>query len=126
MNESHPRFVEIYRARNLPEAYAIRIALEDAGIDARIEGELLQGVVGELPMGWDTAPRILVEDSQASAARAIVDRVDLRAVPEPDADELNDDSRCLACGHAMSENSPKCPACGWSYQDVESEAGDSE
>src|SRR6266702_1053881 len=69
MDFPNPKFVEIYRARNLPEAHSIRIALEESGIRVQIEGELLQGGVGDLPPGWATAPRILVEESQIAEAR---------------------------------------------------------
>jgi hypothetical protein len=71
MESLDPQFVEAYRARNLPEAHMIRIALEEAGIPAQIEGELLQGAVGDLPIGWPTAPRIVVAESQVDAARQI-------------------------------------------------------
>ncbi len=46
-----PKFVEVYRGQNIPEAHTIRIALEDAGIVAWVEGEFLQGVLGDLPAG---------------------------------------------------------------------------
>src|SRR2546426_1458038 len=103
MKISHPKLVEIYCPRNLPEAHTIRIALEEAGIRVLIEGELLQGVVGELPMGWDTAPRILVEESQVSAAREIIERANVRKRAEPHEGESADMTRCLACGHVMDE-----------------------
>jgi len=69
-----PKYVEVYRARDLPEAHSIRLALEESGIRVQIEGELLQGAVGELPPGWMTAPRILVKKSQLLAAQKVIDR----------------------------------------------------
>src|SRR5438093_11737970 len=71
MDFPNPKFVEVYRARNLPEAHSIRIALEESGIRVQIEGELLQGGEGDLPPGWETAPRILVEESQVAAEQKI-------------------------------------------------------
>jgi len=127
MKVSHPKLVEIYRARNLPEAHTIRIALEEAGVRVLIEGELLQGVVGDLPPGWATAPRILVEESQVSAAREIIERANGRKSAEPREGESVDVTRCLACGHVMDETEVKCPSCGWSFQDqqeTEPGAGD--
>lgn len=118
MDSSDPNFVEVYRARNLPEAHAIRIKLEDAGIKVRIDGELLQGVVGELPMGWATAPRILVESAQAVPARQIIRTVDLRDDTAAD-EEADEPTACLACGHLMTEADSKCPACGWAYEGEE-------
>ena len=127
MKVSHPKLVEIYRARNLPEAHTIRIALEEAGVRVLIEGELLQGIVGDLPPGWNTDPRILVEESQVSAAREIMQRANLRRSAEPPEGESADVTRCLACGHVMDEVEVKCPSCGWSFQEqeeAEPDAGD--
>ncbi len=121
MEISEPKLVEVYRARNVVQAHTLRMALEEAGIRVQIEGELLQGAVGDLPIGWPTAPRILVEESQAAAAREIVGRMD---VPQhTEAEEGQDEvSRCLACGSEMPETETKCPNCGWSYQGAEDEA----
>ena len=118
MNVSHPEFVEIYRAKNLMQAHAIRMALENAGIDVRIEGELLQGDVGEIPLGWDTLPRILVNALQLNAAREIAERFDARAVAHPSADETEETdngTRCLACGREMDETETTCASCGWTF-----------
>jgi hypothetical protein len=79
MELTDPNFVEVYRARNLPHAQAIRIALQEAGIHAQIDGELLQGAVGDLPLGWMTVPRVLVDESQIAAAKPIIDRLDIPA-----------------------------------------------
>jgi hypothetical protein len=71
---SEGRLVEVYRAKDSPQAHLLRSALEDAGIRALVEGDLLQGAVGELPVGWATAPRIMVEESDATHARALLKR----------------------------------------------------
>lgn len=115
MTEDMPEFVEIYRPKNLMQAHAIRMALEDAGVDVRIEGELLQGAVGEIPLGWDTLPRILVDSSQLDTAREIVERLDARSAVEPPGNESNESTRCLACGCEMSEAATKCVSCGWTF-----------
>jgi hypothetical protein len=117
MKVSHPKLVEIYRARNLPEAHTIRIALEEAGVRVLIEGELLQGVVGDLPPGWNTAPRIVVEESQVSAAREIIERANVHKCAQPPEGESVAVTHCLACGHVMDEIEVKCPSCGWSFQE---------
>lgn len=100
------QLVEVYRAANLGEAYAIRIALEDLGIQVTIDGEGLQG--GEYPLGWSTAPRIMVVDSDAKVARELIERVQRRTTRDIDL-------RCLACGQVM-ESAEKCSACGWTYE----------
>jgi hypothetical protein len=110
-----PEFVEIYRPKNLMQAHAIRMALEDAGVDVRIEGELLQSALGEIPFGWDTLPRILVDSSQLNAARGIVERSDARAAAEPPGDETDESTRCLACGCEMANTETTCASCGWTF-----------
>jgi len=124
MDFTDPKFVEVYRARNLPEAHSIRIALEESGIRVQIEGELLQGGIGDLPPGWTTAPRILVEESQIVAAREIIEKA--HTVPgvsdsgySQDDKEPDEAIRCLACGKLMAEGETLCRACGWTYQSEE-------
>ena len=72
MNER--RLVEVYRAKDSPQAHLMRLALEDEGIRALVEGDLLQGAIGELPVGWASAPRIMVEETDATKARSILER----------------------------------------------------
>jgi len=113
-----PKYVEVYRARNLPEAHSIRIALEESGIQVRIEGELLQGAVGDLPPGWTTAPRILVEESRVAAAQKIIEQG--KKQPDTEGDDDNDEEmRCLSCGKKMGAHEVVCRSCGWSYQSGE-------
>ena len=111
-----PKFVEVFRARNLPEAHSIRIALEESGIRVQIEGELLQGGLGDLPPGWATAPRILVEESQVAAAQKIIEKAENQAATRSEDEEPDEVIRCLACGAAMAEGETRCRACGWTYQ----------
>ena len=115
MTTSLPEFVEIYRPKNLMQAHAIRMALEDAGVDVRIEGELLQSAVGEIPLGWDTLPRILVDSSQLKTAREIVERSDTHPAAEPHGDETVESTRCLACGCEMADTETTCASCGWTF-----------
>jgi hypothetical protein len=71
---SEGRLVEVYRAKDGPQAHLLKSALEQAGIRALVEGDLLQGAVGELPAGWSSAPRILVQEADAARARALLER----------------------------------------------------
>ena len=109
------KFVEAYRASHSIQAHALRMALEEAGIRVIIENEALQGAIGDVPPGWSSAPRLLVEESQLSAAREIIGRADhgksfdlRRTQSEP--------TRCLACDAIMAEAETACPKCGWSYE----------
>ncbi len=115
--------VELYRARSLPEAHAIRVALEEEGIAVRIDNELLQGVVGEVPFGWTTAPRIMVERSQEETARRILDEYLQQTTHTEETEDQPD--RCLACGATMGE-ADVCPRCGWSFEPEAAESADGE
>ncbi len=113
MSGVETRMVEVYRARSLPEAHAIRLRLADFGVTSIIDGEILLGILGEMPHGWWTAPRIKVEESQVAAARIIMENSELSFV-EGDP-SLFDEDWCLACGLEMAEDVAICSSCGWSY-----------
>ena len=69
-------FVEAYRAGHAIQAHAIKHALEDAGISVIIENEALQGAIGDVAVGWSSAPRLMVPASQLEAAREIIRQTD--------------------------------------------------
>jgi hypothetical protein len=117
MEATNRRFVEVYRARNVAQAHLITNALREAGIEAVLENDLLQGALGDLPPGWATAPRILVEQGGVEAARALIGPYDTAPVSEPEEDTAGDAPRCLACGGPMPEDQARCPACGWSFKE---------
>lgn len=60
----------IHRAANIADAHLIRQLLEAEGIPAFIQGEYLQGAVGELPA--NTEILVHVADGNAEAARGII------------------------------------------------------
>lgn len=74
----------VYSAANIADAHLIRQMLEAEGIPAFIQGEYLQGAVGELPANTEIFVR--VADENAAAARAIVDAWE-SAEPELDVSE---------------------------------------
>lgn len=118
MDEQPVRFVEVYRPRTAAQAHLLKNLLENEGFTVHIENELLQGLAGELPMGWASAPRLLVPDSEETPARAFL----AHTHPEPSAPDSEEDSdeeqtRCLACGADLPEDEDRCPKCGWSFQD---------
>lgn len=126
MDES--RFVEVYRARNSPQALVMKEALEAEGIPVMLENELLQGAVGELPIGWATAPRIMVATEDAQRAREFLLEWERKHQPAEGQDDLDDDEEdaeieaaeeepvCLACGARMTAEESTCKACGWTYE----------
>ncbi|MFQ5843423.1 MAG: DUF2007 domain-containing protein [Planctomycetota bacterium] len=66
------RWVEVDAARDIPHAYLLKGILEEAGIEVAVGNENLQIGLGELPLGLPTAPRILVDESQAARAARIL------------------------------------------------------
>jgi len=105
--------IELYRARGADEAHSLRAALDAAGITARVDGEMLSGIVGEVPFGWVTAPRIIVPRGRLETAEAVLaDFLGRRArSPAGPTEEMD---ACLACGANMGDE-PACPACGWTF-----------
>lgn len=63
--------VIIYRAANITDAHLVRHLLEAEGIAAFVQGEYLQGAVGELPAA-SSGVTVGVAPAQAEAARALV------------------------------------------------------
>lgn len=112
MADEHTRFLEVFRPRNVPEAHVVRLRLEEAGIPVMVENEILQGVVGELPFGWPTAPRLLVAEEDVSTARELLRTLEAER-PEVRSEVLSD-SVCLACGAEMA-SAVECPQCGWTF-----------
>jgi hypothetical protein len=91
---SESRLVEVYRAKNSVEAHLIKAALDEAGIRARVTGDMLQGAIGDIPTGWMTSPQILVMELDAARARELIQQQEeLRrtAVHDTDDDEAEGD-----------------------------------
>lgn len=144
MPNAQSKFVEVYRASHPLQAHAIKLALEEAGIPLVIENEGLQDGIGDLPCGWATSPRLMVEDQQVAAARAVIEQTDrsLQTDPQltaretavaltagmfgllgatlvadmPQAVDSPEATRCLACNAIMGELDSTCPNCGWTYE----------
>lgn len=64
----------LYQASNALEAHMILNLLEIEGISGRIDGEFLQGGMGELPATG--LVRVMVDEKDYQAAKVIVDRWD--------------------------------------------------
>ena len=72
----------VYEAANSIEAHMVLNMLEQEGIEGRIDGEFLQGGIGDLPAGG--LIRVMVQECDYERARAIVQDWDA-AQPEPPA-----------------------------------------
>lgn len=74
--------ITVYHANTSLEAHMIKNMLEQQGIVAEIQGEHLQGGIGELQaMGL---VKVLVEDNAATGAKAIVEQWEKENPSEPD------------------------------------------
>jgi hypothetical protein len=62
---------KVYECTLAVEAYMICDLLARAGISARVDGEFLAGVAGELPLG--STIKVRVDPSRAVEARAVID-----------------------------------------------------
>jgi hypothetical protein len=60
----------IYQAANLADAHLLRQLLQDTGIPVHLNGEYLQGALGEVPP--NTPILLMVPDEHAQTARALV------------------------------------------------------
>ena len=78
----------IYQAAHVTDAYMVRSLLAQAGIDAWIRGEHLQGGLGELPVGGQIT--VCVAEADAERARRIVRDWD-QSAPDDDEDPEFDD-----------------------------------
>ena len=94
----------IYRAANIADAHLIRQLLEAESIPAFIQGEYLQGAVGELPA--NTEIRVHVADENAEAARSIVDEWE-SAEPVVADDDVSEDEampqRAAGGGYSLAK-----------------------
>lgn len=70
----------LYEASNSLEAHMILNLLEQEGLSARIDGEYLQGGLGELPA---TTVRVMIEESSYSAGMKIIDEWVKKQPTEP-------------------------------------------
>lgn len=123
MSPASDDIVEIYRAKNLPEAHAIRLFMESEGVAVSISNETLQGIVGETAMGWATSPRLLVTRSDLERAQKLL-ASHLAQARSRDPSLTEDALTCLACG-AVMHGDLDCPACGWGYGDGQIEPAES-
>jgi len=60
----------VFDASNNIEAHLVMHQLQQAGIDARIQGEYLQGGIGELPAAGNV--RVMVDPKDEAEARAVI------------------------------------------------------
>lgn len=112
MSESDDEIVEVYSAADLAEAALLRDLLEDAGIRARIVGDQLQGAVGMLPPGEETAPKLWVFHADEGRARDLLGEYERRHnAPHPDDDTPAATWECPTCGEEVEADFELCWNC---------------
>jgi len=115
----------IYVAASLEQARIMQSALGEEGIQAAVDNDALQGGVGELPLGWATAARVMVRERDAARARLIAldfDRHghdaalaadDLQA--RADAEDQVDWPCCPKCERRRLATCPVCETTGTAF-----------
>ncbi len=108
MADSEPR--EVFQGADANEAYLVRDALEQAGIEAIVVGDMLQGALGLLPI-TDLEPRVLVADRDYEHACKVL--ADLKAI-QYNASRGGGRWRCSQCGEMNEGTFELCWNCGCS------------
>jgi hypothetical protein len=111
---AHEEPVEIYIARDLPEAYFLRGLLEEAGIEARVVDDALNDILGDAP---DVAgPHLMVHGPDGPRAREIVLEYEQRQIDRAErtgrGEATEEESFCYECGAPVPRGVSPCPACG--------------
>lgn len=124
MNE---RQVVIYSAANRLQAGLLCEMLEEHGIRALVVNDGLSGEGGELPVGFSTAPRVIVDARDADDARALAHRFERQISARGEfersgpLDMVDDSERTLGfwpqCPDCARKRTTVCPFCGTSGVD---------
>ena len=102
--------VEVYCAANAQEAYLVKSALENAGIEASVVGDHLQIAAGDLPFGWMVSPRVWVRTPDAAPARALI--VQWQADrPQDEPPSPSPPWTCPKCGETVDADFDICWNC---------------
>ncbi len=93
----------IYQADNLIQAHCIKGLLEQAGIDVNLQGEALQGAIGELP-AVGMSVDIRVEQAKLKQAKQLIQTFENTPQSQwlcQDCHEMNESTFeiCWHCGH---------------------------
>ncbi|HEV2969509.1 MAG TPA: DUF2007 domain-containing protein [Pirellulales bacterium] len=102
--------IVIYTAASLPQAHVLRNVLEELGIPASITNDTIQFAVGDVPAGWPTSPRVVVDEQQAELARRVALEFDVAGRSSRLRDKGDDDSDSSADRETIAW--PMCPKCG--------------
>ena len=94
--------VQVYAAADLSQAHFLRNMLTDAGIEARVVGEVTSTL--GLPAGEEAAPHVWVHQRDEAAARKLLGEWEqVHARPHPD-EETTTGWKCPTCGEMVDED----------------------
>ncbi|MEG0921431.1 MAG: DUF2007 domain-containing protein [Comamonas sp.] len=104
----------VYEASSAVQAHLLQDVLRQQGIASHVQGEHLQGAIGELPAG--TLVRLLVDDADYHAARRTLD--DWESAAPMDEEELAsyDHSLPASAGPATAPSTTALPTQQTAYQ----------
>lgn len=115
MSTPQPKLIEVYRTPKIAEAHSIKMALEEEGLQVFLDGEMLQGGLGELPLGWSTGLRVSVLETDLHRAEELIAEMEAQIMQSLSAPETN---VCLACGKPMDDSQTVCTHCGWTFLEI--------
>lgn len=97
--------LKLYTAENPVEAHLLKGFLESNGIEAMVQGDLLFGGRGEIPLTFDTLPTVwAVKPSEHARAQILLEEWNTHSVL-PDWD-------CTGCGEQVEGDFESCWQCG--------------
>lgn len=100
--------VKLYTARDAMEAKFLCGLLDQAGLPAVIQGELLAAARGELPITEETLPSVWVRLEDQDAARAVLRDYNDGSHPRP---PQGASWVCPACGEVCEGQFTQCWKC---------------
>lgn len=122
--------VVIYTAANAVQAHLLRAALADAGIQAQVTNDALQVAGGELPLGWTTAPRVVVPREHEAEARRLAEQYDVGPAEHRQPPAAEEDVRppltvpdCPGCGRPRTALCPFCQTGGQGFRTADANCG---
>jgi hypothetical protein len=100
--------IRIYSAANLPDAHLVRGLLGQAGIDATVFNENLQGGLGEIPFTHAYPEVWIVDERDLQRAREVIRQIER---PAPSAQAVI----CVRCHEASPGHFQVCWNCGEAF-----------
>ena len=115
-NMTDGEIVEIYRAKNEPDAMLMESALREHGIECRLVGQYLAGAVGEIPAGIASSPALWVNIADAERARNLVSQLQRSSNQKATADPAYaiDSWQCPKCDTTVESQFEMCWNCLYS------------